>query len=240
MRSFQQLAPDFSRLSLQGDDFVNVYLLGGVLVDAGGRAMARALLRALQGSQLRAHAITHGHFDHQGASHAVCATLGIDLWCGAGEREAIETGRIDRLMQHRPLLMGLSRILAGPAHPVARVLREGDEVAAGFVALETPGHTPGSVSYWRESDRVLVLGDVAWALNPFTGQRGLREPIAAFSFDPAQNRASLRRLAALGPQLVCFGHGPPATGERFLAFVRGLAVRTEVTAPEPVPMPLPL
>ena len=38
-----------------------------------------------------------------------------------------------------------------------RILREGDEVA-GFEVLDTPGHSAGHVSYWRESDRVLVLG----------------------------------------------------------------------------------
>ncbi len=237
---FESLAPDVLRLSLRGQDFLNVYLLGDVLVDAGGRAMARDLLQALEGHNLRAHAITHGHFDHQGGSHAVCAHFGIELWCGAGDREGIETGRIDRLMQPRPVLRAISRVLGGPGPPVARVLREGDEVAAGFGALETPGHTPGSVSYWRAEDGVLVLGDVAWALNPFTMRRGLREPYAAFSFDAEQNRASLRRLAALGPRLVCFGHGPPAVGERFLAFVDGLRVSVPVRMPEPVAVPVPL
>lgn len=238
MNRFQSLAADVSRLSLRGEDFLNVYLLGDVLVDAGGRAMANALLRALAGVPLRAHALTHGHFDHQGGSHAVCSRLGIELWCGAGEREAIETARIDRLMQPRPVLRTISRLLGGPAHPVARVLHEGDEVGAGFVALETPGHTPGSTSYWRETDRVLVLGDAAWGLNPFTMVRGLREPYAAFSIDPEQNRASLRRLAALRPALVCFGHGPPATGDRFLAFVRGMGAEETVRVAEPVPAPL--
>ncbi len=28
--------------------------------------------------------------------------------------------------------------------------------------------------------------------------------------DPARNRDSIRRLAALEPAVVCFGHGPPA------------------------------
>ena len=30
-----------------------------------------------------------------------------------------------------------------------------------------------------------------------------------FTPDPARNRASARRLAALEPQLTCFGHGAP-------------------------------
>lgn len=75
--------------------------------------------------------------------------------------------------------------------------------------LETPGHSRGHVAYWRESDRVLILGDVLNNMNVMTGIPGLHEPPAVFTPDPARNRSSARRLAALRPQLTCFGHGPP-------------------------------
>jgi hydroxyacylglutathione hydrolase len=79
-----------------------------------------------------------------------------------------------------------------------------------------PGHSPGHVAYWRESDRVLILGDVLNNMNLVTGIPGLREPPVAFTTDPAQNRESARRLAALEPALVCFGHGPPLRDTRRL------------------------
>src|SRR5207302_3754051 len=97
---------------------------------------------------------------------------------------------------------------AAKAHPVARALKEGDEVA-GFQVLDTPGHSPGHVSYWRGSDRVLVCGDVMWGYNPFFLAGGITEPWPFLSPDPALNRESARRLAALEPLLVCFGHGKP-------------------------------
>lgn len=222
MAPFIELAPGVSRLSLRGTDFVNVYLLGHVLVDAGPPALASRLLAALADRDVRAHAITHGHFDHQGGSHAVCARLGIPLWCGDGERRAIETGETYRLVRAGPLGVIVHRFLAGPAHPVERVLREGDAVDAGFVAIETPGHTPGHLAFWRPRDRVLVVGDAAWARNPLSGRAGLREPLRRFSFDPERNRSSLVRLAALDPRLVCFGHGSPADGRQFRAFVAAL------------------
>jgi glyoxylase-like metal-dependent hydrolase (beta-lactamase superfamily II) len=37
---------------------------------------------------------------------------------------------------------------------------------------------------------------------------GLREPPRPFTMDPALNRASIRAIAALGPRVVGFGHGP--------------------------------
>lgn len=210
MLSFIAVAPEVERLALAAGDGVNVYLLGDVLVDAGGRGTAGKLLRALDGRRLRAHALTHAHFDHQGSSHAICETLGLPLWCGEGDREAVETGKLSRILPHpRSFGARVEDLLGGPAHPVARVLREGDELAAGFVVLETPGHTPGSISFWREADRVLILGDVAMHRHPLTRRHGLQEPISMGTVDRQQNRESLRRLAALDPAVVCFGHGEP-------------------------------
>ncbi len=230
MRDWVEVAPAVKRLAVVGADALNVYLVGDVLVDAGGRAAAGRILRALAAPGVRpplAHAVTHAHFDHQGSSHAVCEQLGIPLWCGAGDREALETGDLARVLP-KPRSFGawLEGLLAGPAHPVARVLREGDDVAAGFTVLETPGHTAGSISFWRAADRVLILGDVAMSRHPMTRRVGLREPVAVGTVDAERNRQTLRRLAALDPAIVCFGHGAPLLDPgRFRAFVDSLNLR---------------
>ena len=92
--------------------------------------------------------------------------------------------------------------------PLARGLREGSEVA-GFTALETPGDSPGHLSFWRESDRVLLSFDVLFGRHPLSGKAGLHLPPDRFTLDPEMNRAQVRRLAELEPELICFGHGPP-------------------------------
>ena len=202
---------------------INVYVLGDVLIDAATRQGERRIMRELGAPRLSAHALTHAHPDHQGSSHAICERLGIPLWCGEGDVAAMETpGGVAGAASGWQTFVQ-RRFWTGPPHPVARVLKDGDEVA-GFTVLETPGHSPGHLAYWRESDRVLVLGDVLTNVNVLTGRRGLHEPLAAFTPDPARNRASARRLAALEPALVCFGHGPPLrdTGE-LVRFVAGLA-----------------
>ena len=188
---------------------INVYLVGDVLIDAATRQGERRILRQLAGRELNAHALTHAHPDHQGASHAVCERFGIPLWCGAGDVAAMETSGGIAASQAPGLLNRLqARYWTGPPHPVTRALREGDEVA-GFQVLEVPGHSPGHVAYWRESDRALILGDVFNNINVMTGVPGLHEPPRVFTPDPRRNRASARRLATLEPELVCFGHGPP-------------------------------
>jgi glyoxylase-like metal-dependent hydrolase (beta-lactamase superfamily II) len=64
---------------------------------------------------------------------------------------------------------------------------------------------------------VLILGDVLNNMNVMTGVPGLHEPPAMFTPDPARNRESARRLAALKPALTCFGHGGPLRDPRKLA-----------------------
>jgi hydroxyacylglutathione hydrolase len=73
--------------------------------------------------------------------------------------------------------------------------------------LDTPGHTPGHVCFWRESDRTLICGDVMFGPDALTGH--MRQPFPIMSPDPARNRESARHLAKLDPALVCFGHGKP-------------------------------
>ena len=196
----RQLADDVWQLSGLPANGVNAYVVGDVLIDAGTRLDRGRILKQVRDRGLTTHVLTHAHPDHYGSSHAVCDALGLPLWCGAADAEAVENGRI---------VGPNDRTLPGPqAHPVARRLHEGDEVA-GFTVLDTPGHSPGHVSYWRESDRTLICGDVMWGWHPFLLRGGLREPIALFSPDVARNRESARRIAALEPALACFGHGPP-------------------------------
>ena len=188
---------------------INVYLVGDVLVDAGTKYARRRILRQIGSRTLSAHALTHAHPDHQGSSHAICELLGIPLWCGLADVPAMETpGGVAGANPPSWQTFVQRSFWVGPPHPVARALKEGDEVA-GFTVLESPGHSPGHVAFWRERDRVLVIGDVLTNVDVRTGKAGLHEPLPAFTPDPPRNRASARRLAALEPELVCFGHGPP-------------------------------
>jgi glyoxylase-like metal-dependent hydrolase (beta-lactamase superfamily II) len=222
----EKVAPEVFRIPLQGKDALNAYLLGGVLVDSGFGMVRKRLFAALDGLEVEAHTITHAHFDHIGCSHLVTAELGVPFLCGEGDADAVEAGELDRVMpESRPIIRWLGRRMAGPSIQVSRRLKDGDEVG-GFTVLETPGHTPGHIAFWRAADRVLVLGDVLFHRNPMTFRRGLQEPFSFATFDPAQNRASARKLADLNPNVVCFGHGSPLRDtERFIDFVGSMPAR---------------
>ena len=219
----KELAPGLWQLKGFPPNGINVYLMGDVLVDAATRRAGRRILRQLRGRTVAAHALTHAHPDHQGASHEVCTKLGIPFWVGERDADAAEDPRLIEEQQADVRINRLAnRFWTGPGHPVDRRLHEGDEVA-GFTVLDVPGHSEGHVAFWRESDRVLVLGDVLNNMDVMTGRPGLREPKWFFTPDPARNRESIRKLAALEPALACFGHGAPLRDPASLAeFAAGL------------------
>lgn len=219
----KQLADDLFVLEGFPPYAINVYLLGTVLIDAATRFDSRRIKRRVRNRRITLHALTHAHPDHQGASHSICTELGIPLWCGDGDAHAMETpGEIIARMPRHWLSGSIGRLWTGPPHPVARRLREGDEVGT-FTVIETPGHTQGHISFWRELDRVLITGDVLCNINIWNGRVMLREPEAMFTLDPAQNRRSARRFLSLEPRLVCFGHGPPLMDtQKFARFIERL------------------
>lgn len=204
----ERIADDVFRIPLTPRDVINAYLLGDVLVDAGTRISPGTVLGALKGRSVREHALTHAHNDHVGGSSKVVEELGLEgVAVGAADAEATRTGKVV-LAPHTPLKPVAALYGGWPKVPVARELREGDEVGPGFVVLDVPGHSPGHVAFWRESDGVLIAGDVFFGMQPFTLRSGVRDPVRSFTVDPDLNKRSQRKLAALEPKVTGFGHGP--------------------------------
>ena len=202
---------------------INVWLMGDVLVDAATKLAGRRILGELEGRTVTAHALTHAHPDHQGASHEVCQELGIPFWVSERDADAAENPELIRQRQpSHPMARFYIRIFMGPGHPVDRQLHDGDEVA-GFKVIDVPGHSAGHVAFWRESDGVLVLGDVLANMDQLTLIPGLHEPKPYLTPDPEENRRSAKKLAALEPKLVAFGHGAPLRDtKKFVDFVESL------------------
>ena len=202
----------------------NSYVVGDVLLDAGIRRSFGRLTTALEGRELSAHAVTHAHADHQGSSAAICAARGIPFWGPEAERAALESGDLGAVGADNAITRWQRRHWAGPGLPMDRGLRDGDGLDAGFVAVAAPGHSPGLLAFWRASDRVLLAADALFGRHLITGRPGLYEPPGVFTLEPARARASIRRLAALEPAVVCFGHGPPLRdADRIQRFADSLA-----------------
>ena len=193
------------RIVLPPRGAVNAYLVEDVLIDAGYGLTAGRLVGELAGQPLAAVALTHAHVDHAGGVKRVRDARRVPVWCPARDERALRRGYGEA--KGGPLGYPFNRANFWAGVEPDRLLREGDEVA-GFTVLDVPGHSPGHVAYWRESDRTLIAGDVFFNLNLLTFKPGLRQPPWAFTPDPSRNRESMRRLAELEPQVACFGHGP--------------------------------
>jgi hydroxyacylglutathione hydrolase len=215
------LAPGVWRLDELPRPLINVYVAEDVLIDAGRRWDSRRIAKQTEGLPLSLLALTHVHPDHQGCAKEICQARGIPLACHEDDVDAME-GRRAVAATAAPLAKFFGRLWQGPPHEVGRVLREGDEVA-GFRVVHAPGHAPGEVIFFREHDRVAICGDVIRNITYVSLRAKLAEPPGDLTPDPAENRNSIRKLAALEPALILPGHGPEVTDmAAFQRFVAGL------------------
>jgi glyoxylase-like metal-dependent hydrolase (beta-lactamase superfamily II) len=208
-----EIAPDVFQVPLSPRNGVNAYLIGDVLVDTGLATSAGRLKKVVQEKGVKTIALTHAHGDHVGSARKLKDEFGLQLWVGTKDRDATEAGKaVKKDPFNAPGLSVIAGVLGDfKAVPVDRVLNEGDELAAGFTVLDTPGHSPGHVSFWRAEDKTLICGDVFFNMHILTTVPGLRQPPGPFTVNPKQNRDSERKLAELRPSVVGFGHGPVLT-----------------------------
>jgi glyoxylase-like metal-dependent hydrolase (beta-lactamase superfamily II)/predicted ester cyclase len=200
---------------------MNVYFIeddGGVtMFDAGIAAMSTAVVAV--GARLggvKRIVLGHADCDHRGSAPAVEAPV----YCHPADRAAAESDAplrdywdLAKLDPHGRLLM--KRLLPawdGGAVTIAGTVQEGDDVA-GFRVIDLPGHAPGLIGLYRESDRLALVSDCFYTLDPQTGRKGpARLPHPAFDADVDTARASIRKLADIEPAVAWAGHADPVTG----------------------------
>lgn len=212
---------------LRGDarKSMNVYFLedgdGVVQFDAGTKAMTGAAREA--GQQLggiKRVVLGHAHADHRGTAPA----MGAPVFCHPDDvADAESSAAIAPYMEISELPLParwlyplLLRRWDGGAVRIAGTIAEGDEVA-GFRVVHFPGHAPGLIGLWRESDRVAIVSDVVYLIDSARMGRPLPAgeasvPHPAWNWDHAKAKESIHELAALEPELVCAGHDEPLRG----------------------------
>jgi glyoxylase-like metal-dependent hydrolase (beta-lactamase superfamily II) len=213
---------------LRGDfrGAMNIYFIedeGGVVAfDAGTKAMRRkAAAAAGELGGLKRVVLGHAHADHRGTA----PYLGVPVFCHPDEVTDAESDAsiapyVDLselpVAWVRWLYPTLLRRWDGGAVKIDGTVSEGEEVA-GFEVLHFPGHAPGLIGLWRESDRVALVSDVVYLvdsarLKPLPpGEASVPHP--AWAWDHAKAKESVRRLAALEPRVVGTGHDRPLVGD---------------------------
>jgi steroid delta-isomerase-like uncharacterized protein len=197
---------------------MNVYLIeddGGLtMFDAGISDMTDALRGfAAQLGGIKRVVLGHADCDHRGAAPGIDAPV----FCHEIERPAAESDSTFRDYWHldklaafaRPIYPKLLTSWDGGAVQIEDTVSDGQEIA-GFKVVELPGHAPGLIGLFRESDRLALVSDCFYTLDPQTGRKNAAHvPHPAFNADTEQARASIRKLASLDPSAAWAGHAPP-------------------------------
>ena len=206
---------------------MNIYFVEGpdgeiVQFDAGTSSMTkknRAVIEAFGG--IDRVVLGHAHADHRGTAPG----LDVPVYCHPNEvADATSDASIAPYMHLKELEFApvrwiypfLLRRWDGGAVKIAGTVEEGETVA-GFEVIHFPGHAPGLIGLWRESDRVALVSDVVYfvdsaRLKPLPEGEG-SVPHPAWAWDHQKAKESLRRLAALKPRVVAAGHEHPLRGE---------------------------
>jgi len=220
-----------------------------VLIDAGlpgSAADIKSVARARFGGSGRPSSIvmTHGHFDHVGALETLAGEWDIPIYAHSREHPYLSGSR--SYPPPDPSVGGGLMSLLSPLFPTSPVdvstrlqlLPEDHSVPTmpGWSWVHTPGHSPGHVSLWRESDRLMIVGDAFITTKQesvyaaVTQEPEMHGPPMYFTPDWESARRSVEVLAALRPNVVVTGHGHAMQGVRMQEALNELAARFDDVA----------
>src|SRR5262245_16871666 len=197
-----------------------VYLVetseGLVLIDSGIEASAGAVIGQISDlrfelKRLRAILLTHVHADHSLGAARLRNLTGARIYAGRADSQVLRKGG------PREAFFSTYHMPEISTHPttVDVELDGGETITFGetrFVAVATPGHTPGGICYQMERDdvRALFTGDVVQSLSrAHTSTLGTYTAYLPplYGGNARDYLASLERLKAMPvPDLVLPGH----------------------------------
>ncbi len=204
---------------------------GFVIVDTGMPKSAEEIISVAKerfGETARPKAIllTHGHFDHVGSVIEL-----VDYWEVPVYAHELEipylTGKL-KYMEPDPTVEGglvakISRLF--PNEPIDLGKHVYPLPADGTVPelidwkwIHTPGHTDGHVSFYREKDRLLIVGDAfvtvkqEYLYDVYMQEEEISGPPRYFTPDWTSAWESVKKLEKLQPEIAITGHGIPMKG----------------------------
>lgn len=213
---------------------VNVYVITEpevVLIDVGPKmpeardAVENCLNElSLHVKDVKKIFITHGHPDHYGQAAELARESEAVIFASPLDRAHFQhrthPGFFARMFQEAgvpPATIDVFNsgfhFIQGLTDPILDYLpvEEGDAIPCGdvlFNVVATPGHTPGSICFYSSERHLLIAADTVIKRitpNPILDE----DPLTPDTRYPSLTHylSSLEKLRALGPKLVCSGHG---------------------------------
>ncbi|MGD6801176.1 MBL fold metallo-hydrolase [Rossellomorea vietnamensis] len=203
------------QLAFMPDFFpVNCYLVEEedslTLIDTALPHCANAIMMTARkiGKPITRILLTHTHNDHIGALIKL-KTINPDaeLWIPEREERMLRGDRgIDPGESQTPIRGGLPKNMNIKAD---FLMKEGDRIGS-LIALETPGHTPGSMSFLDSRDRSVIAGDAfqTRGRTAVSGQMVFSFPFPAMATWCKETAlVSAEKIQSQNPSLLAAGHG---------------------------------
>jgi glyoxylase-like metal-dependent hydrolase (beta-lactamase superfamily II) len=166
----------------------------GYLIDPGGDA--ERILETIETMNLSIEAIyhTHAHFDHFLASAEIKEKTGAPIFLNESDRFLWDT------LEMQCSYFNIDFKPTPP--PDFNIEDQQDLIHCAGVCIHTPGHTPGSVSFHFESEKLLIAGDTL-----FQGSVG-RTDLPGGDFKMLKSSIQEKIYSLDESTVVVTGHGP--------------------------------
>lgn len=250
----REVAPDVAYYTNQ---IVNLIMIGKpgqpwVLVDAGMPNSAEEIIEVAEkrygkGRAPQAIVLTHGHFDHVGSIVGLLTKWEVPVYAHTLEfpylngsqaypepDTSVEGGllaKVSSIYPHEPIDI-TQALRALPADGSIPIL-------PGWRWLHTPGHSPGQIALFRDSDRLLISADTFITVQQDSLYKVLLQkeevcgPPVYLTTDWPAAYESVQKLAALEPATVIPGHGTAMHGTELREGLEKLISKwDEVAVPE--------
>jgi len=204
------------------DRVVYSYIISGetiTLIDTGVAGCERTIFDTIRSAgrdpaEIALIILTHSHPDHIGAAKAIRDATGCSIAAHPAERGWIED--VDLQNRERPV-PGFATLVKGPVQ-LDHELDDGDGIepddtrTVDLQVIHTPGHSPGSISLWMQSEGALFSGDAI----PVAGDLPVYD-------DPIASARSLQRLRGItGIRILLSAWDEPREkGDAYRQMVRG-------------------
>jgi glyoxylase-like metal-dependent hydrolase (beta-lactamase superfamily II) len=213
-----QIIPSVYQLTIKG---LNTFLILEeeiTLIDTGVRGSGLAIGRTVKNlgrsiEEVSLIIITHNHLDHIGGlkglrkfTPAKVAIHSNDL--GFKQKGLPYHGLLKAIMK-TPFMPAIWPFMYVTEKDVDIVLQGGEMLKplGGLEVVHTPGHTPGGICLYSAKKKILIAGDTISYRN-----RDFFMAPKLVNSDNAQLKQSVKQLAQLDFDILCYGHGKPLKG----------------------------